>query len=81
MTSPLVDYSDELNLGGQAITNVMTTGQLELIARCILHAVNDQQFRVGLTGEQLEEALSLATMFVDPDLKTSPRELLHGFCL
>lgn len=81
-TSPLVPaLADDLNLGGPAITNVMTLGQLRLLARCTRVALSNKQFRNGLSADELEEAESLANMFEDPELEQSTREMVHGFCL
>lgn len=82
MTSPLVPaLADELNLGGPAIQNVMTLGQLKLLARCVNAALLNRNFHQSLSEDELEEAGYLAAMFEDPELEQSDRDTLHGFCL
>ena len=82
MTSPLVPaLADELNLGGPAIINTMTLGQLRLLARCVRRSLDDEEYRCGLSDDELEEAQSLVSMFEDPELEQTDPKMHHGFCL
>jgi len=69
-----------LSLGGHVIDSHMSTGQLQLIARCIKVALTDDEFADSLTFLEEDEARSLAKMFEDPELETAPDGVLFGFC-